>query len=147
MKTGMTIGGAIAALLAAATPAIAAEGDAALLGRWSTQEQGGVVEIYRCGGAICGRVIDGIPLRADPEQRDIRNDDPRLRTRKIKNLVVLNGFTGGPEAWTGGSVYDPNSGQGASRGFLTLDDRNTLRVKGCIAMILCRTQTWTRARS
>lgn len=134
---------AILALLAA-SPAVAESGQG-LIGRWNTQEQDGVVEIYRCGATLCGKVVDGAPLRANPAQTDIRNEDPSLRGRKVLNLVVLRNFSGGPTQWTGGAVYDPNSGQGANRGFLTLDDPRTLRVKGCIAMFLCRTQTWTRA--
>ncbi|MGH9917163.1 MAG: DUF2147 domain-containing protein [Pyrinomonadaceae bacterium] len=28
---------------------------------------------------------------------------------------------------------------------MTLENPTTLKVKGCIAVFLCRTQTWTRA--
>lgn len=137
---------AIAATLCAfPAPALADVSDA-LIGRWNTEQQNGIVEIYRCGGAICGRVVDGAPLRANPDQRDVRNGDAALRGRRIKGLAVLSGFTGGPVEWTGGPVYDPNSGDGAKKGYLTLEGRDVLKVKGCLAMFLCRTQTWTRTR-
>lgn len=137
---------ALAAWLAASPTAAQAEGEAALIGRWNTQKQGGVVEIHRCGQALCGRVVDGAPLRADPDQRDIRNPDQALRGRRVMHVRVLSGFTGGPREWKGGPLYDPESGDGAKRGSLILADANTLKVKGCIASFLCRTQTWTRAR-
>lgn len=123
-----------------------AAGEEAVIGRWNTQKQGGVVEIHRCGQALCGRVVDGAPLRANPDQRDIRNPDKALRGRKVMGLRVLNGFAGGPGEWKGGPLYDPETGDGAKSGSLKLADANTLKVKGCIASFLCRTQTWTRVR-
>lgn len=126
-------------------PALAANDDA-LIGRWRTQERGGVVEIHRCGAALCGRVVDGAPLRANPDQRDVKNGDKALRTRKLMGLRILGGFTGGPTEWKGGPLYDPNSGDGAATGYLTLAGPDTLKVKGCLALFLCRTQTWQRAR-
>lgn len=118
--------------------------DSPLLGRWRTAAQGGVVEIHRCGAALCGRVVDAAPLRRNPDQTDVRNHDPALRTRPLRGLRVLDGFTGGPTTWTGGPLYDPDSGQRAGRGTLTLVERDRLSVRGCIAPLLCRTQTWTR---
>ncbi|WEK00278.1 MAG: DUF2147 domain-containing protein [Candidatus Sphingomonas phytovorans] len=136
----------LAAVVLATSASAAGASDDALIGRWRTQERGGVVEIHRCGPALCGRVVDGTPLRANPDQRDIRNGDEALRSRRLMGLRILDGFTGGPREWKGGPLYDPNSGDGAKSGYLTLADRDTLKVKGCIAVFLCRTQTWTRLR-
>lgn len=126
--------------------ALPAAGEEAVIGRWNTQKQGGIVEIHRCGQALCGRVVDGTPLRANPDQRDINNPDKALRDRKVMGVRVLSGFTGGPREWKGGPLYDPETGDGAKKGSLTLADANTLKVKGCLVAFLCRTQTWTRAR-
>lgn len=120
--------------------------DGGLLGRWRTSAQDGVVVMERCGSAVCGRLHDAAPLRADPNQRDVRNRDAALRARPLKNLKVLDRFSGGPKTWSGGPLYDPDTGQGAGRGTLTLVDDDTLAVKGCIAPLLCRTQTWKRVR-
>jgi uncharacterized protein (DUF2147 family) len=133
----------IAVLMAVAGPASAQ--DSPLLGRWRTAAQGGIVEIHRCGAGLCGRIVDAAPLRRDPNQTDVRNPNPALRTRPLRGLRVLEGFTGGPTTWTGGPLYDPDSGQGAGRGVLTLIERGRLSVRGCIAPLLCRTQIWTRS--
>lgn len=133
----------IAVLMAVAGPASAQ--DSPLLGRWRTAAQGGIVEIYRCGAGLCGRVVDAAPLRRDPNQTDVRNLNPALRTRPLRGLRVLEGFTGGPTTWTGGPLYDPDSGQRAGRGVLTLLEGGRLSVRGCIAPLLCRTQIWTRS--
>ena len=133
------------ALVGATGAEPAAAQDALLLGRWRTAAQGGVVEIHRCGAALCGRLVDAAPLRRDPDQTDVRNGAPALRTRPLRGLRVLDGFTGGPTTWTGGPLYDPDSGQRAGRGALTLVEGGRLSVRGCIAPLICRTQTWTRS--
>ena len=130
-------------LLAAVCAAPPASADS-LLGLWRTDDAHGAVEIFRCENAVCGRVVDGEALRADPGQRDVRNPDPDLRDRRVMGLVVLENFTGGPRKWSGGPLYDPKTGDGAARGRLILEDDGALKVKGCLAAFLCRTQTWTR---
>ena len=134
------------ALVAAAGggSAAASQGSGAIAGLWSTGSNGGRVELYRCGAAICGKVVDAAPLRANPDQRDVKNPDPALRARRLKGLVVLQGFEGGPREWNGGPVYDPETGEGAAKGFLTLRADGKLEVKGCKAVLFCRTKVWTR---
>jgi uncharacterized protein (DUF2147 family) len=132
--------------LSAAAASAAQAGNKALIGRWHTEREGGVVEIHRCGHALCGRVVDGARLRANPDQRDVRNPDPAQRSRKVLGARVLNGFAGGPGKWKGGPLYDPETGNLAGSGTLTLVGPDTLKVQGCIAMFLCKTQTWRRAR-
>ena len=137
------------ALLAAAflaLPGVSAANAPGILGVWATGSEGGRVEIYRCGKALCGKIVDAARLRDNPDLRDVRNPDPSLRNRRLKGLVVLRNFTGGPTKWQGGPVYDPESGDGANKAYLTLRDDGKLEVKGCKAAIFCRTKVWTRAR-
>lgn len=139
MRAALTL--AIAA--ACTMPAAASAAD--ITGVWATGTEGGRVEIYRCGKALCGRVIDARRLHANPGLRDVRNSDPKLRQRKLKGLVVLNGFTGGPREWKGGPVYDPETGDGAAKGRLRLLDNGNLEVKGCV-VLFCRSKLWSRSR-
>lgn len=126
--------------------AAALQGSGAITGLWSTGSQGGRAELYRCGTAICGKLVDAAPLRANPDQRDVKNPDRKLRDRRLKGLVVLQGFEGGPREWKGGPLYDPETGEGAAKGALTLRADGKLEVKGCKAAIFCRTKIWTRVR-
>ncbi|KAA5802283.1 DUF2147 domain-containing protein [Alkalicaulis satelles] len=129
-------------------PAAALAGTASVpapAGIWLTPA-GGAVEISACGEALCGQLIDAQALQDDPDLRDENNRDPALRSRPLRGVDVLNGFTGGPQTWTGGALYDPESGRAAGRGRLTLADADTLEVRGCIAPLLCQTQTWTRRK-
>jgi uncharacterized protein (DUF2147 family) len=130
-----------AGLLAAPATASAAD----ITGLWSTGSEGGRVEIYRCGTALCGKVVDAARLRGNPDLRDVRNSNAKMRTRRIMGLVVLRDFTGGPAEWKGGPVYDPETGDGAARGYLKLLANGKLELTGCVA-VFCRTKTWTRVR-
>ncbi|HEY9090716.1 DUF2147 domain-containing protein [Parasphingorhabdus sp.] len=135
---------AICALLL--SPAAAASSELDPTGFWKTEKRSGVVEIFRCGNAFCGRVVDAAVLRKNPKQTDVKNPDKSLRSRAVRGLVVLKNFTGESDEWSGGPLYDPDTGDSAPSGRLRLRDANTLEVRGCIARFFCRTQVWSRRR-
>lgn len=130
---------ATAALAAAAPPS-------PLIGKWRSQERGGVTELYACGAAVCGRVLDGASLRANPDLRDVKNGDRSLRTRRVRGLTVMNGFTGGPKQWKGGPLYDPERGMGVNSGTMDLVDADTLKVTGCFMGVICKSEILKRIR-
>jgi uncharacterized protein (DUF2147 family) len=144
MKTRLAL--TLVAALAGMATAAASQGSGSIIGLWSTSNPGGKVELYRCGTAICGKIADAAILRANPDQRDTKNPDKALRDRRLKGLVVLHGFEGGTREWKGGPLYDPETGQGAGKGTLTLRADGKLEVKGCKAALFCQTKVWTRAR-
>ena len=113
-------------------------------GKWRTQGGSGTVEIAPCGAKLCGRLIDFPELRANPDVTDLRNRDAKLRSRPLKGVAMLNGFSGGPTKYTGGTIYNPGDGR-TYRSVMELAAPDTLKVKGCVGPI-CQTQTWTRAR-
>lgn len=115
------------------------------VGVWATEKYNGRAQVYACGAGLCGKILDGDPLRANPDQRDIYNKDPALRTRKVKGMVVFQGYAGGPPEWRGGPFYDPQTGDRSRTGTLKMAGPNTLIVKGCIGP-LCRSERWTRVR-
>ena len=135
----------IAAVLAVV--ALAAGNDAqAVTGLWNTPAEGGsVVRLDPCGDSVCGRIVTSPSVRADPDQRDIRNHDPSLRGRTIRGLLFLKVQQTGPGVWGKGSAYDPTDG-GVYSGAMKLNPDGTLRLTGCIFVPLCKSQTWTRAR-
>lgn len=137
MKTFAMAG--LAALLA--TPALA--GDPT--GLWQTPTRGGQVEISKCGASLCGRLISSEGLKADPALKDVNNSNASLRGRALKGLTILTGFSGGPQEWNGGSIYNAEDGRTYS-GTITMDGDNTLKLRGCVVVPLCKTQVWTRLR-
>ena len=116
-------------------------------GRWLTQDKSGVVEVYRCDDALCGRLVwfQMRSLHNDPEALDNRNPSPGLRNRPLCGLVILWGFRAdGQHHWSGGLAYDPGSGRTYS-GQMTMTPDGHLSVRGYIGILLFgRSEEWTR---
>lgn len=90
--------------------------------------------------------MPSFPCVPIPVRRHVKNRDRKLRERRLKGLVVLQGFEGGPREWKGRPLYDPETGEGAAKGTLTLRPDGKLEVKGCKATIFYRTKVWTKGR-
>lgn len=123
-----------------ATTAFAAD----VTGLWATETDNGRVQVYKCGDALCGKLIDADQIRTNPEQTDYYNKNKAQRGRKVKGLVLFAGYRGGPDEWKGGLIYDPKTGDTGRSGKIRLTGPNALEVKGCLGPI-CRTQHWKRA--
>jgi uncharacterized protein (DUF2147 family) len=130
-------------LVAAALFAATSHSDP-VLGRWRTETRGGIVEIAPCGASVCGTLVSSEGLRANPALTDAHNRDPKLRSRPLRNLQLLGGFTRSGSMWTGGSIYNAEDGKTYSAKLTPEGDR--LKVRGCVFVPLCKTQTWTRIR-
>lgn len=135
------------AALFALTASLALVGSASasdVTGVWRTTESGGRIEINRCGASICGKIVGGEATPGRPAT-DVKNKDAALRNRSLNGLVIMEGFSGGPSDWTGGTIYNPNDG-GTYKASVKLAAADTLQVKGCLAAMLCQTQTWKRLK-
>jgi uncharacterized protein (DUF2147 family) len=132
---------AFAAVLSlAAGPALAAD---PVEGEWLTQGGGGKVRIAPCPGKadrLCGNISWLKPAKAT----DLNNPDPKLRTRPIMGMPMLWGFRqAAPGKWTGGKIYDPNSGK-TYDSKIGVNANGTLKIEGCI-LVVCQAQTWKRS--
>ena len=121
-----------------------ASASASVEGLWRTSVDRAEVRIEGCGTKICGRLVTSDRLKAFPDQRDVHNHDRALRSRRLAGAPIVQGFSGGPTRFTGGTVYDP-AGGGTYSGRIVLTGPDTLKLTGCIVAPLCRSQTWTRA--
>ena len=130
--------------LAALSPA-AADGLPPIEGTWLSGDGDGWVEITRRGNGLSG-VVKGSPNASeDRPDKDEKNPDPALRNRPLIGLELFRDFSyDGNGRWTGGTIYDPNSGK-TYRCIITWVDRATLKVRGYIGVpMLGRTETWMR---
>jgi uncharacterized protein (DUF2147 family) len=130
--------------------AIAAAADShGVAGLWLSGDGEGWIEIRRVGDSLEG-LIAGSPTRSDsdPPRYDDLNPDPALRGRPLDGLVIMQGFEyDGAGRWSGGTIYDPNSGN-TYRATLKLLDSDTLKVRGYVGVALFgRSDTWTRVAS
>ena len=114
-------------------------------GTWLSGDGDGLIEIQVDGTAIAARILGSPKSDRDRPETDTLNPDPTLRDRPLIGLNIFSGFTyDGDGKWSGGFIYDPNSGK-TYRGKLRLVDTNTIEVRGFIGISLIgRSETWTR---
>ena len=113
-----------------------------LLGRWLTEPRDGIIEITRLGdGSYQGRIIGGNA----PARLDVKNPDASRRQQLLLGQVIMIGMhEDGANAWSGGTIYDPDSGR-TYKCHLEVLDQDHLKVRGFIGVsLLGRSQTWTR---
>lgn len=118
-----------------------------ILGVWLNAEKDAKIEIYKTGDKYYGKIIWGKNIY-EPDGKtartDIKNPDPKLRSRSLVNLVILRNFSYDDGEWDGGKIYDPKSGKTYSC-IMKLKGSN-LEIKGYVGITqLGRTTIWTRS--
>ena len=122
------------------------KGDA-IIGIWLTSgKEPARIQVYKQGNTYYGKIVWlKNPTTNGVAKVDSKNPDKSKRSREIIGLVILNNFSFDDEEWSGGKIYDPESGNTYSCN-LSLKDNNTLKVRGYIGIsLLGRTETWTRS--
>lgn len=138
-----------AAALVAVAASSTAQGSAAaerIEGTWLNGKGDGKVEIYRCDGKYCGKIV-WLTVPGVKVPLDVHNPDPALRHRKLQGLRVIDGLEyDGDTTWSGGTIYDPRSGHTYSfKASLKGDD--VLRLRGYVLLPLFgRTEVWHRVQ-
>jgi uncharacterized protein (DUF2147 family) len=94
---------------------------------------------------MCGTLMTSNAIKASPSAKDVENKEEGLRSRPLRGLTMLSGFSGGPDKWRDGKLYNPADGKTYS-GTMTLVSGDQLELQGCVIRPLCRTSTWTRIR-
>jgi len=127
----------------------------AILGRWHTENDDAIVEIYKCGQFFCGKILDieekvypaddEMGMAGQPKV-DRLNPDPELREQPIVGLVIMEGFSPDGAMWRGGTIYDPDRGKTYRCKMKLVDGGKRLYVRGYIGVsLLGRTTHWRRA--
>ncbi len=113
-----------------------------VLGNWLVQSRDGIIEISLApDGTYQGRIVGG----TDPHSLDSNNPDPAKRRNTLKGTLIMTGLKyDGDGRWSGGAIYDPDSGKLYSCS-LQLIDRDLLKLRGFLGIsLLGRSQLWTR---
>jgi uncharacterized protein (DUF2147 family) len=114
----------------------------AVCGTWLVAKKNGKIQITKnSAGKYEGKIVWG----EGGDSLDVNNPNPSLRTRPLMGLLLLRGFSyEGDSEWSGGQIYDPNNGKDY-KCTLTLENPNTLNVRGYIGVSLFgRSEKWTR---
>jgi len=118
-----------------------------IIGIWLTKgDEPAKIQIFKIGDAYYGKIVWLQNPTADGKLRlDVNNSDKSKRNREIIGLQILKDFRFEDNEWSGGKIYDPESGKTYSC-TLSLTDKATLTVRGYIGIsLLGRTEIWTRA--
>jgi uncharacterized protein (DUF2147 family) len=96
-------------------------------GTWTRPSTGTQVSFYNCGGKLCGKIA----AVKDPE-----------RKKEVGTVIMKGATKAGDNTWKG-DLLDIESGKTYS-GVVTLESANALNLKGCVAAVFCRGETWTK---
>ena len=96
-------------------------------GNWTRPSTGTQVSFYNCGGKLCGKII-GVKDQA--------------RKNTIGTVIMKGAAKSGDNTWKG-DMLDVESGKTYS-GVVTLEGANALNLKGCVAAVICRGETWVK---
>ena len=118
---------AASCLALSAVTAQAAEPYGTPYGTWTRPSTGTQVSFYNCGGKLCGKVA----AVKDPE-----------RKKEVGTVIVKGAAKSGDNVWKG-DLLDVESGKTYS-GVVTHESAHALSLKGCVAAVFCRGETWTR---
>ena len=122
----MTIKSALAAAFAFASLAGVASA-AEPYGTWTRPSTGTQVSFYNCGGKLCGKIVSV-------------KDQARKNT--VGTVIMKGAAKSGDNTWKG-DLLDVESGKTYS-GVVTLESASALNLKGCVAAVFCRGETWVK---
>ena len=118
-----------------------------VVGIWLTEGGQAKIQIYKSGDKYVGKLIWAEnPYDANGKPKlDKKNPNEKLRSKPLIGLVLMTGFEYDEDnEWDDGQIYDPESGNSYS-GILTLEDKNTLNVRGYLGFsFIGRSQNWKR---
>lgn len=98
-------------------------------GQWVRPSTGTQVNFYACGGKLCARIAA------------VKDDS---RKKEIGTVIMKGAVKDGDNSWKG-DLLDVESGKTYS-GHVTLEGPDALNLKGCVALVLCRGETWRRVK-
>ncbi len=135
---GALLGLGLLACLPDVAPVARASPTLSPLGNWLTQDGDGVIQIYRCGDALCGRIVGmSEVVRPDGSKPVDRDGRPQC------GLIILR-QTGRDDSgkWQG-TIANPDDGSTWNCEFWVASDG--LHVRGYVLIpLLGQTQVWHR---
>jgi uncharacterized protein (DUF2147 family) len=96
-------------------------------GTWTRPSTGTQVSFYNCGGKLCGKIV-------------AVKDQARKNT--VGTVIMKGAAKSGDSTWKG-DLLDVESGKTYS-GVVTLESASALNLKGCVAAVFCKGETWVK---
>jgi uncharacterized protein (DUF2147 family) len=111
-----------------------------VLGDWLSEKKDAKIQLYEQDDKVFGKII----WVQTPDAKDDNNPDIELRKKPLIGLVMLSDFEiNGQDSWTGGKIYDPESGKTYSCNMK--QKGKSLQLHGYVGLpMFGRTSVWTR---
>jgi uncharacterized protein (DUF2147 family) len=135
-----TISLAVLGLLATTGFAFAADPS----GTWRLDNGKITVKVRQCGGEVCANIV-GLkePTYKDGTAKiDKYNKNAALRKRPLMGLAVLSNMKPTGDGTWAGNIYNADDGR-TYDATMTMSG-NTMKLKGCVAGIFCKTNTFKK---
>lgn len=120
------------------------------VGRWVTIDDKdhrprSVIEIVDNGSALQGRIVRIYDRPGDNPAHLCRKCKGELKDKPVVGMTVISGVKHNGDAWDGGTIMDPGSGNTYSAVLKLNDAGEKLDVRGYLGISLFgRSQTWVR---
>ncbi len=115
-------------------------------GVWTSQKRDVRVLLAECNGKICGTLVwlnEFIDRATGKSKTDRLNPNPAKRTRPLIGIQVVHDFVpNGSSRWSG-TIYNADNGHTYRAHLIVLGPR-TIRLEGCMLVVLCMGHTWRR---
>ncbi len=118
-----------------------------LLGQWYTEGKAALIEFSKNENGYFGKVL-WLQDKLNNGKREIdkNNENPQFRKRPILGIQLIWSLHYQDGIWTGGWLYDPESGK-TFRCLIKKKDSSTLEVRGYLGMpSFGRSVYWTRVQ-
>jgi uncharacterized protein (DUF2147 family) len=110
------------------------------IGHWRTADGAAVARVTTCGQTICAVLVW---LRGDPFVRDERNPNRTKHAQRVCGLNIFSKFRRQPDGqWSGGSVYDPDTGETIENVAVRISDNEIILKVG--RGLLSASEKWQR---
>lgn len=120
-------------------------------GVWINSDADAHIKMYHSYGKYYGQVVwmkDPLDSITGKPQLDKLNKDPKLRSRAVMNLLVVQNlsFDAKDQEWSGGTIYNPKSGTSYDMS-VKMIDKQKLEVLFYVKLrSVGKTVYWTRIK-
>lgn len=120
-----------------------------IVGLWEPSSGKARVKISKIGNKFFGKIVwlkEPMDPKTGKPKTDKNNPNESLRNVQLRGYRMLKDFTySGDNEWSGGTIYDPESGSTYSS--VINKDGDVLNIRGFVGIkALGRTDTWKRIK-
>lgn len=113
-----------------------------VLGEWYTEDKKGTILIFKYKNKYYAQAATGPEIN----NLDVKNPDPKLRSRKLKEVIFLTNFeySSDKKKYINGLTYNTRDGK-TYKSWLKMKDKNSVELHGYVGFsLLGKSVHWTR---